>query len=290
MNVKGICCTIISAILFGITPLLTMFVYEAGANAVTVVFARSLFVLPILFLLMRKQNISLRITTRQARSLFCIAIFGSGLTTILLFTSYTMIDIGTATTLHFLYPIFVSILCFIVYKEPLGRKKQIALCLAGIGTLCFFEVSEKTQISGWLLATLSAFTYAYYMVGLEKRGLSHENPYKVSFYLALFVTFETSLYQYFGPSFQFDLPLYAYGFLMIIGIISSFLAVVLLQYGIRYLGSSTASIYCLLEPITSIVVGTLFLHEDFSYRKMIGCILIFIALLVMTLVKQNRPK
>ena len=62
MRIKGIFATILSAILFGLTPLLTTMIYDYGATSMTVVFFRSLFVLPILAIIMYNQKISFHIS------------------------------------------------------------------------------------------------------------------------------------------------------------------------------------------------------------------------------------
>lgn len=287
MYAKGILYTILSAVLFGITPILTTMIYDYGANSITVVFFRSLFVIPILFCIMKGKHISLRIQAHDVKNIAIIAIFGSGLTTILLFSSYTYIDVGSATTLHFLYPICVSILCYIIYKEKLSKQKMMALGMAALGTLCFFNIRNVENLKGILLAASSALAYAFYMVQLEKCHLTHMNAYKVSFYIAIFILLETIAYHIVSPVLHIVLPLNAYGLLLILSIVSSFLAVVLLQLGIKHLGSSTASLFCLFEPVTSIICGYLFLHDAISFMKVIGCLIILGALAFMSLSKKG---
>lgn len=287
MYAKGILYTILSAVLFGITPILTTMIYDYGANSITVVFFRSLFVIPILFCIMKGKHISLRIQAHDVKNIAIIAIFGSGLTTILLFSSYTYIDVGSATTLHFLYPICVSILCYIIYKEKLSKQKMMALGMAALGTLCFFNIRNIENLKGILLAASSALAYAFYMVQLEKCHLTHMNAYKVSFYIAIFILLETIAYHIVSPVLHIVLPLNAYGLLLILSVVSSFLAVVLLQLGIKHLGSSTASLFCLFEPVTSIICGYLFLHDAISFMKVIGCLIILGALAFMSLSKKG---
>lgn len=290
MNTKGILLTVLSAVLFGITPLITTLIYGFGANSITVVFFRSLFVIPILYSIMKWKHIDLHLQRWDLKNVGIIAIFGSGLTTILLFTSYSYIDVGTATTLHFLYPICVAVLCFFFYKERLGRKKLMALCLAALGTLCFFQPGNGTSVLGLILAASSAIAYAFYMVQLEKTHLAHHNAFKISFYIAVFILIETIAYHIVIPSIHLSLPPVAYGLLILLSVVSSFLAVVLLQLGIKYLGPSTASLFCLFEPVTSIICGTLFLQEKLTPIKIIGCLIILSALLIMTLSEQQKQQ
>lgn len=288
MYTKGILYTVLSAVLFGITPLITTAVYGYGANSMTVVFYRSLFVIPMLAVIMKARGISFTISVRDLRNTGIIAVFGSGLTTILLFSSYTYIDVGCATTLHFLYPVFVSLLCFAVYHERLGRRKLLALGMAFVGALCFFDLTNAGSITGLIMAASSALTYAFYMVQLEKTRLSHQNAYKISFYLAIFILLETLVYHLLFSSIQFILPWNAYLLILLLSLVSSFLAVVLLQKGIQKLGSSTASLFCLFEPITSVICGVFFLQETLTPAKAAGCLIILTALIIMS--REQKKK
>lgn len=288
MYTKGILYTVLSAVLFGITPLITTAVYGYGANSMTVVFYRSLFVIPMLAVIMKARGISFTISVRDLRNTGIIAVFGSGLTTILLFSSYAYIDVGCATTLHFLYPVFVSLLCFAVYHERLGRRKLLALGMAFVGALCFFDLTNTGSITGLIMAASSALTYAFYMVQLEKTRLSHQNAYKISFYLAIFILLETLVYHLLFSSIQFILPWNAYLLILLLSLVSSFLAVVLLQKGIQKLGSSTASLFCLFEPITSVICGVFFLQEALTPAKTAGCLIILTALIIMS--REQKKK
>lgn len=288
MYTKGILYTVLSAVLFGITPLITTAVYGYGANSMTVVFYRSLFVIPMLAVIMKVRGISFTIAVRDLRNTGIIAVFGSGLTTILLFSSYAYIDVGCATTLHFLYPVFVSLLCFAVYHERLGRRKLLALGMAFVGALCFFDLTNTGSITGLIMAASSALTYAFYMVQLEKTRLSHQNAYKISFYLAIFILLETLVYHLLFSSIQFILPWNAYLLILLLSLVSSFLAVVLLQKGIQKLGSSTASLFCLFEPITSVICGVFFLQEALTPAKAAGCLIILAALIIMS--REQKKK
>lgn len=287
MQKKGILYTILSAILFGIAPVLTTILYGYGANAFTVVFFRSLFALPILFFLMKRKRVAFSMSLTELKKIAMIAIFGAGLATILLFSSYTYIEIGSATTLHFLYPVCVTILCFFLYKERPHRMTLIALFIAFLGTLCFFDFDKPGNMLGILLAASSALAYAYYMVQLEKWKFTHMYVYKVSFYIAIFIVLEVLLYHLIFPVIHIDLPLYAYGFFILLSILTSLFAISLLQLGITYLGSSTASLFCLFEPITSILCGYFFLQETFTPFKIIGCLLILSALVFMSISQRS---
>ena len=58
---------------------------------------------------------------------------------------------------------------------------------------------------------------------------------------------------------------------------AAFIGVGFFQYGVQYVGAQDAAILSTFEPVTSMIVGILILHESASLSSMIGCILILIS-------------
>ena len=81
----------------------------------------------------------------------------------------------------------------------------------------------------------------------------------------------------------FALPPLAMFYTFIIAICTSFIAYWLLQRGIQVLGAPTAAIFCLFEPIGSVVSGALFLDEHLSLRSVLGCVCVLGAVLITVL-------
>ncbi|MDP4152245.1 MAG: DMT family transporter [Bacillota bacterium] len=287
MKLKGMVYTIVSAVLFGITPVFASFTYNMGSTPETVTFYRNLLAIPILLIVILMKRMTLKIPLKAVGNIAVIGIIGCGLTTLLLYKSYQYVGIGTATTLHFLYPVFVALICRFFYKDRLSLRKIIALVIAGAGIICFIDPSQISGFSGILLAVSSGLTYSFYMVGSEKRGLNDIDPYKVSFYIAVFVMIAMIIYNVPTRKIVFILPPKAFLYLFVISICTSFLAVALLQSGIKHLGASTAAIFCLFEPVTSLISGRLFLGEHISVQKAAGCILIIAAVSILVIKKSN---
>lgn len=287
---KGIILTILSAILFGLSPLLTSYIYQMGGNPETVTFYRSLFACLVLFAVLVQKRISISLPLSTIRNLMIVGVFGGALTTLLLYGSYLYVGIGTATTLHFVYPAFVGLICRIFFKEELGLRKIIVLVISSIGILCFFEIGQIRNMTGVLLAIASGITYALYMVGIEKMGLGFLNAYLATFYVGIAVILFMLLYNIPTQKIVFSLSPIAYLSLFILAMMSSFFAVMFLQLGIKYLGATTAAIFCLFEPITSIVAGGIFLGESLTVMNILGCLLIFLSVILLTLDKKNTGK
>lgn len=276
---KGYIYTALSAIIFGLMPLLTKIIIARGATSLTIPFFRVFYVTIVLFFVLKIKKIDLHLEKRDLLSVMLTLIFGSGLTIIILNESYNYVDTGIATSLHFLYPLFVAILCCFFYGEKIKKKQIISLSFALVGIICFMSKGNGS-LFGYFLAIASGLTYAYYLVKMDKTGLVKMNALKLSFYLALFTTIEIFTMNLFMQDIVFKMDALSYGLLLVLALSSSFLATVLLQKGVLLLGSTRASFICLLEPVTSMIVGILWLNEAFTFNKGLGGLAIIISLII----------
>lgn len=276
---KGYIYTALSAIIFGLMPLLTKIIIARGATSLTIPFFRVFYVTIVLFFVLKIKKIDLYLEKRDLISAILTSIFGSGLTIIILNESYNYVDTGIATSLHFLYPLFVAILCCFFYGEKIKKKQILSLSFALVGIICFMS-KGNSSLFGYFLAIASGLTYAFYLVKMDKSGLVKMNALKLSFYLALFTTIEIFTMNLFMQEVVFKMDVLSYALLLVLALSSSFLATVLLQKGVLLLGSTRASFICLLEPVTSMIVGILWLNEALTFNKGLGGLAIIVSLII----------
>lgn len=286
MNKKGLFYCVLSAVLYGIAPLITKMAYSYGIHAIGLSFYRCLFSLPFLYVMSKKVHHHVVVEKSLRKNLILVGLLGSTLTTLFLNLAYSYIDMGTASTLHFMHPMFVTIMCVLIYKEKLSLMKGISLILALLGVSMFMDTSNLSNSTGVLFAILSAFTYACYFLGVDKLDLRRIPTFVLSFWIAViacggFFVLGLLTHTLFIPD---SLKLAV--LLLMNALVCQVLAVTLLQIGISYLGSQSASLLSLFEPVTSVFVGILILHESFSYLKLLGCILIFTAVFMHMKEKQ----
>lgn len=289
MKVKGIFFTILSALLFGVTPILASMSYEEGSNPMTVTFYRNLMVVPILAVILLIRRTNFKLSRKSFLNLLIFAILGCGVTTLTLYSAYDYVGVGTATTLHFLYPLFVAIICRVFYKEKLTWQKLLALAIAAGGVVFFIERGGGSN--AWLgifLATGSSLTYAIYMVGMDKKGLSKKDPFLISFYIAVIVSVGMLLVNI--PMRQIVFALSPKAFLLTFGVAmgTSLLGIVFLQIGIKHLNATTAAIFCLFEPVACSIAGVLFLHEGMTIAKIAGSVLILAAVVIIMVNPKSK--
>ena len=283
---KGIIFTMIATILFGVTPAVGKLTYAMGNNGVQLAFLRHLFVLPLFLMIVIYQGQSLRLNKSQCLDVFKVGFFGNTLTIVMLYSSYEYIGVGSATVLHFLYPLFVVCMNFILYHQKLNKQQLCCLALAIIGIFCFMDSSSSSLI-GALLAILSGVFFAYYMVGMDHSSIRYMSPYVFNFYLVLMNSVVIFILAFLLGRITI-LPVQAYILSGVVAILTSLVGVVLLQKGIYCLGASLTAILSTLEPITSIVVGVVWLNESLTLLKIIGCILVLLSTFI--LVKAQNQK
>ena len=94
----------LSAVVFGFTPVLANLSYAGGNNGVNMAFLRALIPLPVMVLLGRMTSPGFRPSPRQWRIGLLAGCLNFGCS-LMLYSSYSYIPVGIATTLHFLYPL-----------------------------------------------------------------------------------------------------------------------------------------------------------------------------------------
>ncbi|MDD6467477.1 MAG: DMT family transporter [Erysipelotrichaceae bacterium] len=288
---KGIIFTVMSAVLFGFTPLICMFDYQAKANSETLIFLRNLFVLPVVWTICKRKRINLRLDRKTIGKIALVGIGGTTLTGLLLYQAYIYLPVGTVTTIHFLYPVFVTLIGVIVFKEKLSKQKGMVLLFATCGIFFFLEQSNaNNQLGlGILLSLLSSMTYAFYLLGVERFHLNQLNSYKLTFYLSLFSCIFALFYSLIRNRlvlFEMEPVGFLYAFLIAMG--TSFLAVYFLQRGMRSLSASDAAIFSMFEPVSAIFGGWLFLNERLTLPKVLGCVIILGSVALLVQIDKNR--
>ena len=286
MRLKGIIYTILSGLLYGFAPVICGLTYAYGNNATSTAFFRGLFVLPILAVLMIKNKISFKITWNEFIKILIVSLFGQVITTILLYGSIEYVGAGTSTTLHFLYPLVVTLICHYVYRDKLTKTHIIALSIALLGIAMFLDLNDLTKLTGVIMAVASSVTFAIYLVGVEKLHLSRINDLKLTFYISLCMCACTYIYGSFTNTLVLNQPIQSYIYLILIAILAQLCAVTFLKKGIEILGSSMASLLSMFEPVTSVIFGVLLLNEELTVLKVIGCVLILFS--ISLLIKKDE--
>lgn len=267
---KGIIFTMLSAIIFGFTPILARIAYDGGSNGITMTFFRAFLALPVLYLLIRKKGISLRLSKRQMFDVAVTGTLGTGLTTVFLYMSYNYISVGLSTTLHFIYPLVVTLCCRLLFKERMGKLKWFALFLGAAGILFLLEPGSGISVAGIALSLLSGICYSFYILYLSKSELKDIPYFKLSFYLCIMMAATSMVFGTALGQLTADMTPGAWLCSFLVSMFTSVLALSLFQMGVKLSGPSSAAMLSTLEPITGVILGILVLKEGCSFFKIAG--------------------
>jgi len=171
-KLNGVLYIILSAIAFGIMPILAKLAYNGGANTITTLFLRFLFASLMLFYYLKSNKISMRLNKKQVLLVVLLGIAGYSLTSASLFMAYNYISVGMATMLLYTYPAIVTFFSTIIFKEKIHLKKFLCLALSICGIFIMIEMgSTSYNLMGISLGLLSAICYSFYVLGASHKEI-----------------------------------------------------------------------------------------------------------------------
>ena len=283
---KGLLATMISAVFFGFIPLFVKTICAGGGNSVSAAFYRFFLSVPILYIYLKAQGISMRVTRTEFAKIALITIFGYGGTAVLLFSSYNFIPSGMSTTIHFMYPVFTILGCMIFFKEKVSPLKLLCVVLCFGGILLFYNGESGGSVLGMALSFLSGVTYAFYTIYLEKSGLQKMENLKLIFYMNTVAAAMILVMALLTAQFTLRLTPLAWGTAVFFATATSLIGVLGYQIGVKCIGPQNAAILSTFEPITSVIVGVLVYREAFSARTLLGCLCVLSAVVIVAKMKE----
>lgn len=279
----------ISSSTFGLIPLLALPALRAGVGLDSVMFYRfglSTFVLGV-WLLLRRQN--LKISIREFAALFGLGFFYA-VTALLLTTAYLYIPSGIATTIHFLYPVVVTMVMILFFKDKVSLPVIFAslMAIAGVYLLSSGEGSGVVSLKGLLLVLVTVITYALYIVGVNKSCAHQMDGLKMTFYVLLSCTIIFVLNLLVKGKMPDAIPDVATGgYLLLLALVPTLISDFTLILSVQRVGSTVTAVLGCMEPLTAVGMGVLFLHENFGFGQMCGMLVILLAVSVVILANGN---
>ena len=274
-----------SAVIFGFTPVLAALSYQGGSNGVNMAFLRAALPLPVLYALTRRHP-KPDAAQRRLGAVLGLLLFGCAL---LLYSSYAYIPVGLATTLHFLYPLYVVLYEWLVQRRSPGALRLAGLVLGLSGSMLFLQPGEGAlHPAGLLLALLSGVCYAGYIVVLSRESQRPMPLYRLMFEVSCSGAVLCLVAGLLLGRLTLRLTPQAWVCAVLVALLAAMVACVLFQAGVRIVGKANAAIFSLLEPITSIVFSVLLLGDALSPAKLTGCALILAGLLVTAIYKPPK--
>jgi len=273
----GICWGVISVFIKGLTS------FDYDSFDIMCFRSWASVVLMFIFFLMRDRSL-LKIKLRDIWMFIGTGIFSLTFFSYCYFTSIVRSGAAVAVVLLYTSPIFVMLMSAVVFKERITFKKIVALILTFIGCVLvagLIGTGSRLSMGALLLGLGAGFGYALYSIFAG---------FAVKKYSSLTVTFYTFLFSGITlPIFRNPVALIGSVSLQVIpwivgtSIICTVLPYLCYTWGLGKMEAGKAAVLVTVEPLVGAIIGILIYHEDANLFKLLGIVLIFSAVILLSL-------
>lgn len=286
-NISGVFYAVVSSASFGLIPLFSISLMDTGIAMPSILFYRFAVAAAIMAIVVLLTGRNFRIERRYMPSVVWLSLLYA-ITAILLLASYRDIPSGVATTIHFLYPLAVTLIMSMFFKERATITTLIAVgvSLAGVALLTWGNHSVGDYKHGVLLVLVTVATYAIYIVGVMKSRASRVDSVVLTFYVLMLGALIFFLYALATSGVDSIHRWSNWRDIVMLALLCTVLSDLTLILAIKRIGSTMTSILGSMEPMTAVIVGVLYFDERFDTTSVIGLLLIVVA--VVLVIVQSR--
>ena len=263
----------IAGVSYGTNPLFAKPLLESGVPVLVMLFFRYGISAAILAAWMLAKRERFRVKGNEIALLAFLGVLFA-CSSIFLFFSYGFIPSGLATTLVYLYPVFVAlIMVFLRYYPSWQTWLSIIATFGGILLLSSPSPGASIRLPGIILAVASALSYAFYLVIVNRsRRIRNVSEHTLTLYALLTGAALFAIIRAFqGGSITEGINTVAdWGNLVGLAIVPTMISLLTLAVSSRYIGPTKTSILGVFEPLTAILIGTLLFGEPMTLKMGIG--------------------
>ncbi len=284
----GTLCGIGAAVCYGTNPLGAR-LYAEGMSPSSVLFWRFglAWLLIAAVMLLRKEKLGVSKKEFATLSALGLLFLASSLT---LYVSFQLMDVGVASTLLFVYPVLTAAIMAVFFKEKLTLATVLAIVLSFAGVLLLYWTPDGGQLSalGVVLVLISALTYAVYIIIMNRAKLEI-SAFKINFYVLIYCALGNLLMSFcMGQGFQVPATASSWFYVGWLAVVPAILALVMMVYAAKYIGSTPTAIMGALEPLTAVLIGIFLFGELFTLRLAFGIVLIFSSVIIIALYSNRK--
>ncbi len=287
----GAAFALIAAVAFSGKAILVKLAYAYPVDAVTLLTLRMVFSVPF-FLAVSVWKVNGSQTNLSARdwlTVITLGLIGYYVGSLLDFWGLYYIPASLERLILFLYPTLVLLLSAWLLRRPIRRYEVTALivCYAGIATVLLKGISlNAVHLSlGATLVFGSALTYAVYLIGsasiIARIGSIRFTAYSmtvtsIAIVLHFLLTHDpASLKQ----------PSAVYGLAIGMALLSTVLPAFLISEALNRIGAKKTSIIGSVGPVSTLILGAVFLNETITALQLLGTGLVIAGVLWISLHK-----
>ena len=276
----------IAGVSYGTNPLFAKPLLESGVPVLVMLLFRYGISAAILAIWMLAKREQFRVKGNEIALLVLLGILFA-CSSLFLFFSYEFIPSGLATTLVYLYPVFVAlIMVFLRFYPSWQTWLSIIATFGGILLLSSPSTGASIRIPGIILAVASALSYAFYLVIVNRsKRIKNVSEHTLTLYALLTGAFLFAAIRTLqGGSITEGINTASdWGNLIGLAIVPTMISLLTLAVSSRYIGPTKTSILGVFEPLTAILIGTLLFGEPLTMKMGIGVAVCISAVVFMVL-------
>ncbi|WP_456088692.1 DMT family transporter [Parabacteroides sp.] len=286
-NLKGFAFGILTSATFGLIPLFTLPLMAKGMQFDSILFYRFLFAALALTGIMVAKKESFHVDKREIPVLVLLGFFYTA-SAMFLFWGYNFMSAGIATTLHFTYPVFVTLIMLLFFREKTSWITLMAIVLAicGVARLSINEGEMRLSALGVFIVLLSAVGYALYITTVNKSRVQKMTGRKLTFYVFVVSTILFAIKAGTNEGIQPIPDPMSFANLILLAIVPTVISNITLVLAVHNIGGTLTAVLGAVEPITAVCVGVLVFSEPFTPNLAVGILLIIIAVTLIILSKS----
>jgi drug/metabolite transporter, DME family len=234
-------------------------------------------------LLGRRGGRRLRLPGPDFGRMLLLGVLGVAASNYFYYLAIARTNVAIAIMVQYTAPVWV--VCYMAVRRlqrpTLSRLAAVALVVTGIALVIggFGRNGQPLDRMGLLAALLTAFSFAFYNVGAHSLLGRYDH-----WMVLLYMTGSASLFWIVvNPPWKVLAEHYSgeqWLFLLLFSVVSLLVPFSLYIVGLGYLDPTRAVVVSCLEPVFSVVIAALVLHELVHPRQMFGMILVLVAIVV----------
>lgn len=291
-NVKGPLAVILAGASWGLISLFIKPMSAMGYTSMQICAMRTVFAALFMFLfLLIKDRSLLKI---QIKDIWMF--IGTGILSLTFFSCCyftTIVNCGAAVAVVLLYtsPVFVMLMSALFFKEKLTARKLLCLCL----TLCgctlvagLIGTSSPLLMKALLIGLGAGFGYALYSIfGTFATG--KYSSLTITFYTLLLAGIALVIIT--GPSACIEsVNVESFPYILGLAIVNTVIPYIAYTYGLSKMEAGKAAVLVTVEPLVGCLLGILLFKESVTVLKIIGIVLIFVSIILLSLPAKTKRK
>lgn len=197
-------------------------------------------------------------------------------------------SVGKSGFITAMYIVLVPVLgIFLKKKAGIKIWCSVAIAVGGLYLLCMTDSGFSIQ-KGDLLLLLGAVIFSFHILTID-----YFSPKVDGVKMSCIQFFTCGILSMVGM-FLFEQPqigaiLQAWMPIVYAGVLSCGVAYTLQIVGQKGMNPTVASLILSMESVISVIAGWLILHQKLSGRELLGCVLMFVAIILVQLPERKRP-